>query len=1157
MRQSKIANLIHHSAANPNLTHCSVEIHFHMVVDPPAGVSGDSEVVPQSQLVVSRSAYKNGSSKYHINGKESNYTEVTTLMKEKGIDLEHKRFLILQGEVESIAQMKPKAENDNDDGLLEYLEDIIGTAKYKKEIESSEKKLEEVNEDCTTKAGRLDVVKREMNSLASKKDEIVGYMILENRLAVKRSIYFQHSIKRLTNAIEEHTKSLDEDKKKLEDQKQSTEAHREEIESIEEKVKEGQKHLSDLKKQLSKASKNLSKTELEKVQFEEKSKHMQTQTKKLQKTITSATHALNEANTWITNYEDEAVELNQKLEDLNVNMKQKAKELAVVQNDLKGKTEPITAKIEIHKKELEPWSSKISDKESEIAVAQSQIDLLVERHTASKETLRNAKKEIERIMTEGQEKEQAVTDLKEEIVQVQENIEVGTREIANADVMLKKMKKAVGITRQKVQAAVDVKRNARSQGNVLNSLTKLSASGRVDGFHGRLGALGSIESKYDVAISTACPALDNLVVDTVEAGQICVDYLRKNNIGRGKFILLDKLPKKNMGPIETPENAPRLIDLVKMKNEKFRPAFYSVLGDTLVAKSPEQARRIAYGAKRWRVVSLQGVLIDKSGTMSGGGQVLKGKMKAELVETGMSDEELKSLEIELADSEAQLKEAEDEFYKMEQQLSELKESKPKLEMDLAKLNMDIENMSKLLQQSQSQYKATSSELKKNLPSQKEMDKQIAKKEKLEGELAEIRTHSSVIQDRIDKLQEEIMDIGGVKLRFIQSEIDGIISQKQIIAKRISNGNMEKTKKTNEVKKQQKLLSNAEKELERWNQDTESSGTGLHNINQRIAELEKEVDDFKTKVEEAEDALTALKTDQEERTTIINGFMSAAIEINNNIEQLEIKLKEDTRKLQNYQHKLRELKLHEIGDLVESSEDDEKAELVEYTSEHLAEFEISEIKRDMVKLEEKVKDSVIDLQVLKEYRRRHQEYLNRNQELEESVIERDTLKSTCQDLRKQRLDEFMTGFNIISLKLKELYQLITMGGNAELELVDSLDPFSEGILFSVMPPKKSWKNISNLSGGEKTLSSLALVFALHHYKPTPLYVMDEIDAALDFRNVSIVANYIKERTRNGQFIVISLRNDMFELANQLVGIYKVKGMTKSVALRNEDYIERVY
>src|SRR6266478_4730434 len=95
-------------------------------------------------------------------------------------------------------------------------------------------------------------------------------------------------------------------------------------------------------------------------------------------------------------------------------------------------------------------------------------------------------------------------------------------------------------------------------------------------------------------------------------------------------------------------------------------------------------------------------------------------------------------------------------------------------------------------------------------------------------------------------------------------------------------------------------------------------------------------------------------------------------------------------------------------------------------------------------------------------------------------------------------------------------MITLGGNAELELVDSLDPFSEGILFSVMPPKKSWKNISNLSGGEKTLSSLELVFALHHYKPTPLYVMDEIDAALDFRNVRTILNSLSYSTNTTRF-----------------------------------------
>jgi structural maintenance of chromosome 4 len=106
---------------------------------------------------------------------------------------------------------------------------------------------------------------------------------------------------------------------------------------------------------------------------------------------------------------------------------------------------------------------------------------------------------------------------------------------------------------------------------------------------------------------------------------------------------------------------------------------------------------------------------------------------------------------------------------------------------------------------------------------------------------------------------------------------------------------------------------------------------------------------------------------------------------------------------------------------------------------------------------------------------------------------------------------------------------------------------------VRPPKKSWKNISNLSGGEKTLSSLSLVFALHHYKPTPLYVMDEIDAALDFKNVSIVGHYIKEQTKNAQFIIISLRNNMFELADRLHGIYKTDNCTKTVTINPGEFV----
>jgi len=247
---------------------------------------------------------------------------------------------------------------------------------------------------------------------------------------------------------------------------------------------------------------------------------------------------------------------------------------------------------------------------------------------------------------------------------------------------------------------------------------------------------------------------------------------------------------------------------------------------------------------------------------------------------------------------------------------------------------------------------------------------------------------------------------------------------------------------------------------------------------------------------------------------------------------------------------------------QSSENDTPAESTSSTPLVLSHKALEKYDREelqetisMLQNERNVLAKNANMGAIAEYRKKETDYLSRVAELDGVTEERNNARKEHEELRRQRLEMFMDGFGIITLKLKEMYQMITLGGDAELELVDSLDPFSEGIVFSVRPPKKSWKNISNLSGGEKTLSSLSLVFALHHFKPTPLYVMDEIDAALDFKNVSIVANYIKERTKNAQFIIISLRNNMFELADRLVGIYKTYNASKSIAINPKSFALR--
>ncbi|XP_026479392.1 structural maintenance of chromosomes protein 4-like [Ctenocephalides felis] len=155
-----------------------------------------------------------------------------------------------------------------------------------------------------------------------------------------------------------------------------------------------------------------------------------------------------------------------------------------------------------------------------------------------------------------------------------------------------------------------------------------------------------------------------------------------------------------------------------------------------------------------------------------------------------------------------------------------------------------------------------------------------------------------------------------------------------------------------------------------------------------------------------------------------------------------------------------------------------------------------------------------------------------------------------------MDEFMTGFGIIAMKCREFYRMLSLDGDADLDLVDSYNPFTKGVTLNIRPPKKSWRSIMQLSGGEKTLSSLAFVFAIHHFRPSPMYLMDEIDAALDTRNVTIVGNLIQHLSDHTQFIVISLRESMFRLCNRLVGIYKVEDCTGFMVINNITILNQI-
>ncbi|KAI0379535.1 nuclear condensin complex subunit Smc4 [Hypomontagnella monticulosa] len=1177
MRQGKISALIHNSAAHPDLDHCEVAVHFQEVMDLPGG---GTEVIPNSQLIISRKAFKNNSSKYYINGGESNFTTVTTLLRDRGIDLDHKRFLILQGEVESIAQMKPKAANEHEDGLLEYLEDIIGTSKYKTPIEEAATEVETLNEVCMEKSGRVQHVEKEKNSLEDKKNKALAYIRDENDLTLKQSALYQLYISECNNNVNVTEEAISQMQAQLDEELEKHQGSEQIIKQLQKAYAKGSKEFESQEKNVQSLVKEAAKFEQERVKFDEKQKFLADKQKKLEKTISNAEKSTSEAEETIEQCTEEIASRAEEISALEQSLQEEEAELTSIRDSLKGKTQVFSDQIAAKQKSLEPWKEKINQKQSAIAVAESEMAILEEKANAGAVALGEMQTKIASIEESRTAKLAELKECQAEKAKLEKEAKKVEADIESMAQMEPNVRAKVSNARQKAEEARSSLSQNQNRGNVLTALMRMKESGRIDGFHGRLGNLGMIDERYDVAISTACPSLDNFVTDTVEAGQQCIEYLRKTNLGRGNFICLDKMHVRDIQPIQTPENAPRLFDLIKAKEDKFRPAFYHALKDTLVAKDLAQANRIAYGAKRWRVVTLDGELIDKSGTMSGGGKTVKrGLMSSKLV-ADTTKEQVAKLESDRDSIEQNFQEFQDHQRELESRLRYLKDQIPQLDTKMQKIGLEVQSAEKNLVDAQRRVKELGKE---HQPSQSDdnrlavLQKDIAK---LNKEISKLHAETEGVEAEIKELQDKIMEVGGEKLRAQRAKVDAIKEEISSHNEETSNAEVKKakaekskTKLEKDHAKAAKELESAIRDLENLEEEVENQGTKSESLNARVEEAEAELADKKKE-------LSTLKAELDEKTSELNETRAVEIEMRNKLEENQKVLLENQKRLRYWDEKLNKLVLQNVSDLSgppaakkptqegeepadgeedqkeeEEEEEQQPEELPRFTEDELKDMDKETLKAEIAALEEKTQNVSVDVSVLSEYRRRVEEHAARSSDLASAVQQRDAAKKRCDDLRRLRLEGFMEGFSTISLRLKEMYQMITMGGNAELELVDSLDPFSEGILFSVMPPKKSWKNISNLSGGEKTLSSLALVFALHHYKPTPLYVMDEIDAALDFRNVSIVANYIKERTKNAQFVVISLRNNMFELAARLVGVYKVNHMTKSVTIENHDFITR--
>ncbi|CAD2108233.1 structural maintenance of chromosomes protein 4, putative [Plasmodium vinckei] len=1287
IRQNKLSDLIHNSKYSTNNEYTKVSIYFKTIIDKPDEEGGTDDNADNDEnveifendesgphdFVISREATIDNQSKYRIDGKVVTQKDVFDLLYKKGIDLSNNRFLILQGEVEQIAQMNPKG-NKNEEGLLEYLEDIIGTNKYIDDINSSLENFEKSEEVYHEKVNRLKHVYNELKELACPRKEAQYYMDLQkntyklNIISLKKDRYeFGKIIYNKEKEHEEYVKMKDahnsEYNKLLEDRKEINTILNDLENEEDQIIKKKNKTDSEFKK-LTQSDENIKKelvTIVEKMQslYVKREELKKKKIPLYKKTIEEKQNILTEIKkNKLPKLEQEVEKCEEELDKYNEEIKKDIDKINEVYSNEEKKLAPLQNRYDCVIKDISECITKCNIIEKKKREYRDHVENLEYIQSKILNEIKEKDIQIKHMVSMQQDKENELAKKEKDLQNLDKKIEEVNKNLVNETVAYETIKKEL-VTNKTTSKLHEFVYNLKKN--------------KIKGIHGMLNDLGYIDKKYEKALLIAGNNYSDLVVvQNPNDAILLFEEVRKANLGRINVLSLSIL-EKNLKPIMlsneqnyTPilPNVHRLIDFVKFKNNIYKICFYHILKETLLANTLDEAHIIGYTHKK-RVVTLNGELIENDGRICGGGIGMGSSHPGMNVKSKYGPRSsIKTTEYDESD-----------LIKIEKSIKEINKHVEQLKAERNILLSDIKSINSFIEDNECKTEIAnkrSENLKKQL---KDIDDQLENSqvpELTKEEESELKSLKELIEkknnerDKIDillkeqeskvkKYYDELQNVGGEKKKKLKSKLMTAERQLNLTKEELEKHSSEEINALADLEKGKKDILKFTEEIEEYEKNEKELEQELNNIEtkgctiyEELNNLEQELNQMQVKIEE-----------NKKKKQIVDESISKKdlenVDILYKIENIEKEIKQYLAKKDQY-----ELKIKEYMDLIEQSdkvilenmtlsvkddtqndetvegespenetesdgdtdysgsseyeeestwddaEDEERGEQLcltdgvdanvndeegkkrkrkkkkkkeededeehdlreledmlhdnneindteneyDYLNIKDEELEVLNKKEIEAKIEHKLhicEKKAPNLKVFQDYNLKLHDYKKRRKDVKKSKKEKDKIRKVYDNLCNKRRKEFLAAFNIISYKLKEMYQMIAIGGDAELEIIDSSEIFNEGILFSVRPPKKSWKHIQNLSGGEKTLSSLALVFALHYFKPNPIYFMDEIDAALDFKNVSIISHYIKTKTSDAQFIVISLRNQMFELCDRMVGIYKTNDITKCITL----------
>ena len=1085
--------------------------------------------VDYDEVKVSRRVYRSGESEYLINGNACRLKDVTELFYDTGIGKEG-YSIIGQGQIDKILSGKPEERR-------ELFDEAAGIVKFKRRKAAAIKKLD--NE-------RANLVR--VNDILSELEKQVGPLKVQSDKA-KEYLNFKADLKKYdVNAF-----LLESDRIRGEEEVLNT------------KIEIADSDLANAKTEYEtiKAEYELAESQLDTINAQiEEQNNIKTETElenqKLEGTINVYSEQIKTYNANNELHNERLAKITEEIADKNKTIAKSEEDLENIKNDMEShneRLEAINIESETLKEKISSVQEKIDSKNQDIINAlnkKSSINAENQKYVTMLENLSIKKAELSSKVIKDKSDEAAqrklidslnieldkidsqYNTLNSKLVANNEGITTIKSENTSLNSSIEKLTAQYHREKSRLESLINITERYDGYGNSIREIMKLKDSN--NGILGVIADIIKVERSYEVAIETALGGtIQNIVTDKEDTAKELIEYLKKNKLGRATFLPLNAIKPRETLEKDNCINEPGVVgvasNLVRVSFEYANLAKY-LLGRILVVDNINNALAIARKYRySLRIVTLEGEQLNPGGSMTGGAfknsSNLLGRrreieeLKKSVNETSKSSVELKNKVSENRTKIATIREANEEVTK---QLREVTLRKNTIQVNLNQENNRLKTMIELVSKDSIEIKITDEEISKISES----------KSAVAGNLDEIDTQSEKVKDEIEGLNKFLDELKEDEVK-VSVNLENIKLLHNSYSQKITYVEENIARLNEEVKK----LIVEEAEIKNKIKTTE---TEIINKNKDISDVKKSINLALFRIKESKEKAEELKAKRDEISKTYKSSFDKRDAINDKIVSLE----KESMRLHNQFEKLDEAN-DSLVDYMWNEYELTYNYALELKNEDLT--NLSDIRKQINILKSSIKKlGDVNVNAIEEYKGVSERYEFLKGQHDDMIEAENALMQVIDELDSGMRTQFTLKFEEIKKEFDQVFKELFGGGKGTIKLVEGEDILEAGITIISQPPGKKLQNMMQLSGGEKALTAIALLFAIQNLKPSPFCLLDEIEAALDDSNVGRYANYLHKLTKHTQFIVITHRRGTMAAADRLFGItMQEKGVSTLVSV----------